>query len=561
MSIMENQQLGEIMSASFSTYSGDRYWDYPEIQRWCQDLVQASPDWIQLQTLGLTEHGNPILLLIFGCNPKETPMFWLDAGTHAAEWTGVMAAIYAMSSWYEELQTEEGKEWFRNNSIAVLPCMCPDGYQHLREGGHFVRSTLRKAPSGVERIGLDPQDINRDGQIRWMRWKHPAGPYCSDATAPMGIRKRSLQDNPNDAFFLTQEGMFLEWDGTSWKQAPLKNGLDLNRNFPVQWNPFSMFGMDGGIYPLSERESRLATEALTNLPRVCAVLSNHTYTGALLTQPYHPDPVLCDGDIQLMQEFAEQAVVGTDYRVIKVHPDFAYDPKKRIIGVWADFVSSTLGIPGYTLELWNPFHWAGIDMSDPASFFGHPDPNIIQALMKKACSEGFSEWTEFEHPQLGSVEIGGFQYLTTIRNPPEALLQAECEKGLCVANNMRAALPKIRVSYNIQKLSDELYTLSIILENQGFLSTVGTQRAFDLNLCPRPSVQISPHSSPLHSKHLPPLEGWGAGLYTQNPIYPNLGTRSCREQCSWVVSSGTYQIEWDCGRGGKGLLNIVVGTE
>ena len=550
------------MHSTFMPYSGNRYWDYPEIQVWCHALANACPEWIQIQTLGYTEHGNPILLLVFGANPNDTPMFWLDAGTHAAEWTGVMASIYAMSSWYEELQTDKGKEWFRNNSIAVLPCICPDGYQFLREGGPFVRSTLREAPIGVERIGLDPQDITGDKQIRWMRWKHPAGPYCADNNAPMGIRKRTLQDDPSEAYFLCMEGLFLEWDGVAWKDAPLKYGLDLNRNFPVQWNPFSMFGMDGGIYPLSETESRLATEALTRFPRVCSVLSNHTYTGALLTQPYHPDPVLCDGDIQLMQEFAEQSVEGTDYRVIKVHPDFAYDPKKRIIGVWADFVSSNLGIPGYTLELWNPFQWAGIDMKDPASFFGHPDPNIIQALMQKACAEGFHEWTEYEHPQLGTVEIGGFHYLTTIRNPPESLLKGECEKGLCVANNMRAALPKISVSHQTTQISEGWYSLCIVLENHGFLSSIGTARAYELSLSPKPSVQISPNPTPTPSiQRLTPLEGWGSGLYKQNPIYPKLGGTSCREQCTWVLPAGSYQIDWDCGRGGKGRLNIVVGAE
>ena len=548
------------MPASFVPYSGDRYWDYTEILDWCTHIAQLNPEWITLKTLGHTKNNAPIILMIFGKDPENTPTLWVDAGTHASEWTGVMATIFSMSSWYEELQTENGKKWFSHNTIAVLPCISPDGYQHLRNGGHFVRSSLREAPKGVERIGLDPQDITGDGHVRWMRWKHPSGPYCADETTPMGIRKRTLQDDPEEAFFLSTEGTFLEWDGTSWKQAPLKHGLDLNRNFPAQWSPFSMFGMDGGAYPLCENESRLATEALMNLPRTCAVLSNHTYTGAILTQPYHPDPVLNDGDIRMMYEFAEQSVHGTDYRVIRVHPDFAYDPKQRIIGVWADFVSTNLGIPAYTLELWNPFAWAGIDMKDPASFFGHPDPNVIETLMNKACQEEFCAWKIIEHPQLGAVEVGGFSYLTTIRNPPENLLGAECQKGLQVANNMRRALPSVHASFHIEPINNGLYSLSVILENHGFLSSVGTQRAWDLKLAPRPTLTITP--SPLcepAEQRLEILEGWGTHLYIQNPIYPNLGGRSPKEKCSWVVSSGTYQVRWDAGRAGSGILDIHVG--
>ncbi|MAA78893.1 MAG: hypothetical protein CL916_06505 [Deltaproteobacteria bacterium] len=556
----ETKHVGENMPASFTPYCGDRYWDYDEIIQWCTQITLLCPEWISLKTLGHTQNNHPIILLIFGKNPETTPTLWVDAGTHASEWTGVMASIFSMSSWYEELQTKRGKEWFTNNSIAILPCISPDGYQHLRSGGHFVRSSLREAPKGVERIGLDPQDLTGDGCVRWMRWKHPAGPYCGDETTPMGIRKRNLQDDPADAFFLCSEGTFLEWDGTSWKQAPLRNGLDLNRNFPVQWSPFSMFGMDGGVYPLCEIESRLATEALLSLPRTCAVLSNHTYTGALLTQPYHPDPVLGDGDIRMMYELAEQSVQGTDYRVIQVHPDFSYDPKKRIIGVWADFVSSNFGIPAYTLELWNPFSWAGIDMNDPASFFGHPDPEIITALMTKACQEDFSTWKTIEHPQLGTVEVGGFSYLTTIRNPPEHLLIQECQKGLQVANNMRRSLPSVHASYHIELVKEGLYSLSVILENHGFLSSIGTKRAWDLKIASRPTITITPKplsKSPIQRLNI--LEGWGTNLYTQNPIYPNLGSSSPREKCSWIVPAGTYQIQWDAGRGGSGILDILVG--
>ena len=548
------------MTTTFTPYTGDRYWDYSEIIEWCTNIAALSPQWISLRTLGHTDNNHPIILMVFGKNPEKTPVLWIDAGTHASEWTGVMATISSMSSWYEELHTPKGKEWFTNNTIAILPCISPDGYQHLRSGGHFVRSSLREAPQGVERIGLDPQDMTGDGSVRWMRWKHPAGPYCRDDTTPMGIRKRKLHDDPQDALFLCTEGQFIEWDGTSWKQAPLKNGLDLNRNFPAQWSPFSMFGMDGGSYPLSEQESRLATEALRSFPRTCAVLSNHTYTGAILTQPYHPDPALGDGDIRMMYEFAQQSVHGTDYRVIRVHPDFAYDPKKRIIGVWADFVSSNLGIPGYTLELWNPFAWAGIEMNDPASFFGHPDPKIIEALMKKACQEDFCPWDTIKHPQLGEVEIGGFSYLTTIRNPPESRLAEECKKGVQVANNMRKALPSLHVQTRIEPIQEGLYSLSFVLENHGFLSTVCTQRAFDLKLAPRPSVHIKPAPSAQPAQQrLPILEGWGTHLYTQNPIYPTLGDTSSREQCSWIVPAGSYQIKWDAGRGGCGVLDIHIG--
>jgi hypothetical protein len=199
-------------------------------------------------------------------------------------------------------------------------------------------------------------------------------------------------------------------------------------------------------------------------------------------------------------------------------------------------------------------------MKDPASFFGHPDPEIIAKLIKKSCDEGFVAWKEVEHPQLGTVEVGGFSYLTTIRNPPEALLAQECVKGLQVANNMRSSLPSVHASSEIMEIGDGWFRLSCILENQGFLSSVGTQRALDLKCAPRPNARLEPHLGPDPAEQrLSVLDGWGTGLYTQNPIYPTLGDTSSRAHCSWVLPAGRYRIEWDAGRGGYGILEVDVG--
>ena len=60
---------------------------------------------------------------------------------------------------------------------------------------------------------------------------------------------------------------------------------------------------------------------------------------------------------------AEEAVKDTDYRVYRTFPDFAYDKKKAVVGVWSDTMSTVFGVPGYTLELWDPFGFCGVAMA------------------------------------------------------------------------------------------------------------------------------------------------------------------------------------------------------
>ena len=545
---------------SFSPYDGDAYWDYQQIVNWCHSLVRAHSEWVALETIGVTAEGRPILLITLGKNSAISPTFWLDGGTHASEWTGVMATIYSLSKWVAELQTPQGQKWFSENAICVCPCISPDGFEALHQGAPFIRSSTRKPLDGVSRVGLDPQDIDGDGKVLLMRWRHPAGPFVLDESKPLGLRHRALLDDPKDAFFLCQEGAFIQWDGVKWIQAPPKHGLDLNRNFPVHWEPFQMFGMDAGAYSLSEPESRAVVDAVYKRSKIAVGLTNHTYTGCILTQPYRKNSVLGKADINLMYRLAEASVVDTDYRVLKVYPDFTYDPDKSIIGVWADCLSVTFGIPAYTLELWDPYKWAGVTVDKPASFFAKPDPVIIDKMLEKAASTNFHPWTVFEHPQLGPVEIGGIEYLKTIRNPPVELLQQECEQGFAVANSLRHSMPRLSFAVKQESLGEDLHRIQVVVENLGFLSTTSSQRAVDVGLASGVILKLEPAANQqivegIPEQNLGRLEGWGdlQVASAKHMIYPSLPTTGHRASAMWIVKgSGECTLRWDGGRAGAG---------
>jgi hypothetical protein len=494
---------------------------------------------------------------------EQNPTLWIDGGTHASEWAGVMATLYALSKWAKQMESLTGMSRFSKVSVAVVPCVSPDGYQALFEGKPFLRSNLREPLSGNFRMGLEPQDINRDGRVEFMRWKDPAGSFVLDKEAPLGLRPRKIHDSPSKAYFLSREGLFLNWDGFSWMQAPRKFGVDLNRNFPVEWSPFEMFGMDSGAYALSEVESRSITDAIYNLPSVIGAISLHTYTGALLTQPYNADPKLPESDISLLKKLGRELIEGTDYQLLSVHPDFTYHPKQKIIGVWADFLSTTLGIPAYTLELWNPFAWAEVNIDHPARFFMDPDPEVVCALLNKSIDEQFSLWMPYKHPQLGSVEIGGFDYLRTIRNPPEGLLQKECEQAFRLVDNFLSTLPFVQIHVEKRKLSEDLFVVEALVQNLGYLSTAGLSQAYQRKLAKgiELSVELSEHQKivqgdPIVSLGI--LQGWGQ--QPTNAIYPSLGARSHRKGSRWLVKgSGKITIKWDAGKGGQGKSVIRLG--
>lgn len=562
---------------SWTPYVGDRYLSWHEIAGWCHALAQAHPDLVTLDRIGTTRHGNGLLLLTVATGRDrrrvaDRSAFWLDGGTHAAEWAGVMSALYTVSRWVEGLIEGDPSltDWFSRHAAFVLPCMSPDGYQALHDGAPFLRSTLRPPRPGQLRVGLEPRDIDGDGEVRWMRWRHPAGPYVEDETLPLYMRNRRVDDDPSRAFFVAPEGEFLEWDGHRWIAAPLRHGLDLNRNFPGHWAPFSMFGMDGGDIPLSEPESRAVVDALRARPGVAAAVTNHTYTGALLTQPYRDPSPLSDQDIALMEILGQDAVRGTGYRCLRVHPDFVYDPSKPIVGVWADTLSTVFGIPGYTLELWDPFAAAGFTNDDPATFFRLPTDDQLRPLFAHFTGPGAADdavrpWRPFQHPQLGPVEIGGIDYLRTVRNPPTALLATECARGHTVADRIRMALPDLTVRIVEKPLPGGLRSIEAIVENLGFLSTGGLPYAEQRNLVPTVQLRLEPHPGARivageSAVDLGHIDGWGAMRIagSRHPLYPNLPARDHRRAVRWVVEGdGPITVHWTGARAGNGATTSV----
>lgn len=559
---------------SWTPYNGQDYLDFPAVMAWCEAAAQAHPGWVTLEIIGTTDHGRPIPLLTIGdqsSDPSTRPALWLDGGTHAAEWTGVMSALFSASQWIEALAAGEDKAvaCFQKRTAYVAPCISPDGYQALHEGAPFMRSTLRPQPEGTHRSGLDPRDLTGDGHIRWMRWKHPAGSWVEDPDQPMCMRKRTVDDDPEDAYFFCDEGVFIAWDGTTWVDAPREFGLDLNRNFPGGWSPFRMFGMDGGAYPLSAPESRAVVDAVQARSNVAVAVTNHTYTGCLLTQPYRKPSPLPQADIDLMERMADQAVEGTDYRVIKVHPDFVYDEDKPIIGVWADTLCTVFGIPGYTLELWNPYGFAGVELDKPALFFQKPDPKIIRAIIDKAATlpDVITPWQTLEHPQLGQVEVGGFDYMRVVRNPPTALLADECDRGHTVADRMLRTTPELIVGVHTET-HDGVTVLTATFENRGFLSTASMTHAESIERVPPIAATLEvPEDVRVidgeATQVLGHLDGWGALQvgFGQHAIYPSLGMRGSRARARWVLQGeGELRIQWVAPRAGGGEVEVTLGS-
>ena len=104
---------------------------------------------------------------------------------------------------------------------------------------------------------------------------------------------------------------------------------------------------------------------------------------------------------------------------------------------------------------------------------------------------GFVPWREHEHPQLGMVEIGGWKTKEVRQNAPSELLQDECERNARFSVRQATMMPRLAIGdVQVEQIADDAFVIRVIVENQGFLPTYGSEQALRNNIARPVEVEI-----------------------------------------------------------------------
>jgi hypothetical protein len=141
----------------------------------------------------------------------------------------------------------------------------------------------------------------------------------------------------------------------------------------------------------------------------------------------------------------------------------------------------------WVVEIWSPQRQAGVG-SDKFIDWSREHPLEDDLKMLKWSDEvlkgkGYVDWYPYEHPQLGLVELGGWDYLYAFRNPPPELLEKEIAPfadWLVWHLLISPRLELVEVSTN--PLGKETYHLRLVVQNTGWLPTYVTKRAMEKKL-------------------------------------------------------------------------------
>ena len=470
----------------------DRYLSNEALEAALQDLAGADPARCRLSALGRSHEGHGITLVTLGhgsaAEVDARPAVWVDANIHATEFTGAMAALYLIDLLLAEAaRAPLGEDLLDRVTFYVVPRLNPDGAAlAMAPSPELLRSGTRSYPWEDPRLGLHARDLDGDGRLLQMRLPDPAGDWTPSDADPRLMLKRRAFDGDRPAYRLFTEGLLEgRFDGHLIDTAPPRQGLDFNRNFPNGWRPEGEQG-GAGEHPGSEPEVRAVMEFFAAHRNIFAALTLHTFSRALL-RPFSdkPDEQMDTDDLWLYETVGRKGTELTGYPAVSVFHDFKYHPKQVITGAFDDWAYSHWGVLALTVELWDLPSAAGIQEKNAEKRFiewfrDHPVEDDLRILdfVRQEAPEALHAWRPFEHPQLGPVEIGGWDALFSWRNPPAALLEAEIApvaRFACSLGQLPARLAWRELS--ARSLGRDHYLVRVALENQGYLSSSGTQRA------------------------------------------------------------------------------------
>ena len=484
------------------------YHKYDEVVEFLQKWEKDYPSLVSLYSVGKSFEGRDIWQITItnkSTGPDtDKPAMFIEGNRHSGEVTAAESALYF--AWY--VLTNYGRDpgitsLVDSKALYVKVKNNPDGSELYLNTAQSNRSTVR--PHDDDGDGLldedPPEDLDGDGLILQMRQKveDGKGDFIIDPDDKSGrLMKRAGPGKGN--YKIYSEGIDNDGDGRFNEDGI--GGIDLHRNYPENWRPEPGLDLTGrgwtqggaGEFPLSETETRAVVLFLLQHPNVSIGQTMDTSVPMHLRPPStsRSEESMFPEDLKLYRYFDQEGKKITGYPYAgDVYWDYAKvgrgDSEMRamaaqlgfeiprepqgspLFGHSPDFGYFQYGAIWYGDELWN-----GGRMKDYDGDGRITELENLRWLDENLPGKYFKPWTKFQHPQLGEVEIGGFNPKFFRQNPPPEILEEWAAKEARFNLLLAKSLPQVRVvSLDVKPVKKEPGSFEIvaIFTNDGFLPT------------------------------------------------------------------------------------------
>jgi hypothetical protein len=166
-----------------------------------------------------------------------------------------------------------------------------------------------------------------------------------------------------------------------------------------------------------------------------------------------------------------------------VYEEFRYHPK-MVIGGTFDWLYEHQGAYCWVVEIWSPMREAGIaDYKFIDWFRDHPAADDLKILQWSDSALGgiaHVPWRPFDHPQLGRIEIGGWNRFHAFSNPPPSVLERELKRFPAWLVWPALLSPKLEVLHaGSTDVGGGNFRVLLVVQNTGYLPSYVSKRALE----------------------------------------------------------------------------------
>jgi hypothetical protein len=447
--------------------SWNRWYDYDGITAICRSLAEAHPDLIRLSSIGQSYQGREMWALTITDfttgDADRKPGFYMDGNIHSNEIQGAEFALY--TAWYlaENQQAIAFiKKLLEEKVFYIIPTINPDAREnYMKQANSYNTPRSGVIPVDDDRDGSVNEDgyddINGDGHITLMRRKNPFGRYRPDEKDPRNM-KRVEPDQYGTYDILGYEGQDNDGDGRV-NEDP-EGYYDPNRDWGWNWQP-GYVQRGAYKYPFSLPETDNVRKFVTDHANIAGAQSFHNTGGMILRGPgVKEDAYLYAGaDQSVYNAIAAKGkamLPGYNYLVI-------YKDLYSTYGNSIDWFFGCRGIFSFTNEIFTHFLLDNSEKRDPnkAYFF---DKYLL-------FEDAFVPWKEYDHPQFGNIEVGGFKK-NARRVNPGFLIESDAHRNMAFVLYHAFQTPRLFIeSIEEKPLGKSLTQIDVRVRNDRMIPT------------------------------------------------------------------------------------------
>jgi len=532
--------------------SASQQFDYKKMTAELKKIDRQNPGLVELQSIGKTVQGRDIWLVSLtnektGSSDKKTAIF-ISSNIEADYIIGSRAVILMIKHFVSAYETNPAiKKMLDEKALYFVPRVNPDGADYVVS--HPVQTFISNLNSFdddhdalVDEDG--PEDINKDGFITMMRVKDPLGKFQIDPADDRLLIKADPTKAQTGIYTVYTEGLDNDKDGVYNEDGP--GGPEINRNFPHAY-PYDQNG--SGTHIASEAETKALIDFLVNHRNIAAILTYSPEDNLLvLPKPARKKPSQDPATPPERRFFMSRtAPKGINPRDLPYFKEISKKYKqltgfsgktlyKRIspAGSFAQYGYYQYGVPSLTTPFW---YLTQIEEKKEKPTQGKKKPaspnkqsndlKTLKVIDSQNIGNGFIPWKKFQHPDLGEVEIGGF-------NPQIHFNLSKIADSLIIKQSnfvieLAGLLPKLEiVRLETKILSNNVYLIEAEISNSGFLPTALKHGQISITVQPPRATLEGKGFSLLAGKHhvfLKPLNGSGAAEKITWLVKAKPGTR------------------------------------